>query len=199
RTRGRWSLCAAFLDRAKSPTDSVQKASTYRPYEPPLATPTREEHKEAYPLHPEGGNEADPVVPPRVLPHHLEEVPDAVVHALRATFMGIRRAVMDKRSRDDEGAEPSSPHSEREIDILAISEQTRIKCPHRADHSRINQHGAPGRVVDVCRRAVRCDPRAHTARHNQHGARGRLVDLCGRAVRCDPLAPAGVARPTAPR
>ena len=61
---------------------------------------------------------------------------------------------MDKGGRDHEGAEPGPARTEREIDILAIGEQARVECAHRADHRRVDQHGATRRVVDVGRRAV---------------------------------------------
>ncbi len=125
-----------------------------------MAVPTREEYEEGDPLNGEGRDEADPVVPAGMLPHHLEKIPDAVVSALSPALIGVCRAVMDKRGRDHEGAEPGSTGAQREVDILAIGEQARIECPHRVDHSRVDQHGATCRVVHVGRWTVGLDPPA---------------------------------------
>ena len=66
------AVATDFLDRAETSTDSIQKASANGRDESPLATPTREENEEADPLYGEGRDEADPVVPAGMLPHHFE-------------------------------------------------------------------------------------------------------------------------------
>src|SRR6266850_2945358 len=104
--------------------------------------PTRDENEEPNPLDGEGRDEADPVVPARVLPHYFEDVPDAVVDALSPALIGVRRAVIDESSRDYQGTEPSPTRAKREIEILAVGEQARIECPDRVDHGGVDQHGA---------------------------------------------------------
>jgi len=65
-----------------------------------MAVPTREEYEEGDPLNGKGRDEADPVVPAGMLPHHLEKIPNAVVNALSPTLIGVCRAVIDKSGRD---------------------------------------------------------------------------------------------------
>src|SRR2546428_13948705 len=109
--------------------------------------PTREKYEEADPLHGESRDETDPVIPAGVLPHHLEEVSDAVVHALSPTGIGIHRAVTDQGGRDHEDPESSSARAQREVYILTIREEACVECAHRMDYGRVDQHGASGRVV----------------------------------------------------
>ena len=102
----------ALLERAETSANPVQQASADRQGETPLAMPTSEKHEEADPPHGKSGHEAYPVVPAGVLPHHLEEVSDAVVHALSPTGIGVRRAMMDQGGRDHENPESSSARAQ---------------------------------------------------------------------------------------
>ena len=102
------ALRAVFFERAETSADSIKKPSAYGRDDSPLATPTRQQQEEAYPLHRECGDEPDPVVPAGVLAHHFEKIPDAVVDAVRPTLISVCCAVVNESRRDDEHSKSST-------------------------------------------------------------------------------------------